>query len=302
MHSKKLESKQNPKLLDHQLHFEAIGTAWQIDLYNLDVFLVPEIEKLILDRIQLFDQTYSRFKEDSVIKKISVVPGKYPLDKDGKKMLDLYWQLYQATNSAFTPLIGNVLADAGYDDKYSLNPKKLDKPYSWEEALELNETLNVKKPVLLDFGAIGKGYLVDIIGKLIEDKCIKNYCIDAGGDILYKNEAMKPIQVGLENPENAKQIIGIASIINQSICGSAGNRRKWGEFHHIINPHTLTSPENILAVWVVAPTAAVADALSTCLFLVKPDKLKKEYHFEYLIMFADHTIDKSHGFPAEVYN
>ena len=137
MQSKKSKSKHNPKLLNHQLHFEAIGTRWQIDLYNLDDSLIPNIKHLILNRIELFDQTYSRFRDDSLVKKISKHPGEYILDDDGKKMVELYKKLYLTTNGVFTILIGNVLVDAGYDDKYSLTSKQLQKPSEWEDALEV---------------------------------------------------------------------------------------------------------------------------------------------------------------------
>ena len=161
--------------------------------------------------------------------------------------------------------------------------------------------LNLKKPALLDFGAAGKGYLVDIVGNLLHKEKIYSYCIDAGGDILYKSKEYKPLRVGLENPNNLKQVIGVASILNKSICASAGNRRKWGKFNHIIDPHTLSSPTNILATWAIADIAVLADALSTCLFFIQPEVLKKEYNFEYLMLNSDFSIEKSPNFSSEIF-
>jgi thiamine biosynthesis lipoprotein len=151
----------------------------------------------------------------------------------------------------------------------------------------------------LDFGAAGKGYLIDLVAKVLKENGVVKYCINAGGDILYQNDM--PIRVGLENPANTEQVIGVCTLAHGSICGSAGNRRAWGDFTHIINPKTLSSPRNILAVWVCAKTAIVADALATCLFFVPAETLTDTYQFEYVIVRDDFSLEKSAHFPGELF-
>ena len=68
-----------------------------------------------------------------------------------------------------------------------------------------------------------------------------------------------------------------------------------------LNPKTKKPAENILSVWVIAKTALIADGLTTALFFVNPEKLKKEFDFEYLILYPDFTIKKSPNFFAELY-
>jgi thiamine biosynthesis lipoprotein len=285
-----------------QYNFEAIGTTWQIDLYNT---LSPEEEINILacikERIAVFDHAYSRFRNDSIVTQMSQQAGVYTLPEDAQLMLSVYSDLYTRTQGLFTPLVGNLLSDAGYDAQYSLRQKKeLQVPPSWDEALEYHHpTLLIKKPVLLDFGAGGKGYLVDLVGQVLETNGILAYCIDAGGDMLHKNTTS--LSVGLENPENTNEVFGVYAIANGSICGSAGNRRAWGTFTHIMNPHTKTSPRDILAVWVVAQTALVADALTTCLFFVDAQTLVSAYTFEYLLVRSDYSIERSAGFFGELF-
>ncbi len=285
-----------------QLIFQAIGTKWFIDIYkSLSKVHEERISILIKKRIDIFDIAYSRFRQDSLVTQISKVAGEYILPEDAKPMMDLYFDLYKKTNGLVTPLIGKLISDAGYDAKYSLKQKKeLEKAPAWEDVLEYNHpNLKVKKPILLDFGAAGKGYLVDLVSKVIEENGYSEYCVDAGGDIFYKNKEV--LKVGLENPDNTEQVIGICDLKKGSICGSAGNRRTWGDFTHIINPKTMTSPKEIKAVWVVAKTALLADALTTCLFFVEPKTLTETYDFEYVILYADNTVKKSEGWRGEVF-
>ena len=285
-----------------QFNFEGIGTKWQISISKT----LPEADKekilsLIKERIDIFDRAYSRFRDDSLVTKMSKETGNFIFPEDAKPMLELYYDLYKRTDGFFTPLIGNLISDAGYDAKYSLQQKSnLKEVPKWEEViLYEHPNIQIKKPAILDFGAGGKGYLVDIVGNLLEENNISEYFINAGGDILHKGQT--PIRVGLENPEDINQVIGVYTLQNRSICGSAGNRRTWGEFTHIMNPKTRLSQKNILAVWVIADTALLADSLATCLFFIKAETLVNFYKFEYILIKNDFSIEQSDNFSGEMF-
>ena len=52
--------------------FEAIGTHWEIETHEL---LGRRLEQRILERIEHFDATYSRFRPDSLVSQIAAAPG-----------------------------------------------------------------------------------------------------------------------------------------------------------------------------------------------------------------------------------
>lgn len=256
----------------------------------------------IMQRIDTFDRDYSRFRPDSLVTNMSHQAGTYLLPDDARPMMKLYEKLYRLTNGLFTPLIGSVLVEAGYDANYSLKPKELHQPLSLSEALSYEyPSLIMKQPALLDFGGVGKGFMIDEIGKILLSYEVKTFTIDVGGDILHHDSRGGVIRVGLEHPHNQQQVIGVVNIGNQSICCSSGNRRAWADFHHIINPQTLSSPRDILSTWVIAPDALIADAIATSLFLVSPSALTSEFDFEYLVMKPDTSVEHSTGFHAELF-
>lgn len=179
--------------------------------------------------------------------------------------------------------------------------KKLAAPPRWEDILQVKaNTIQLSQPVMLDFGAAGKGYLVDIITKIIQKYDVAGFCVDAGGDMRYGATQQTPLRVGLEHPDNPTQVIGVAELHNQSLCGSAGNRRKWAQYHHIIDPHLLASPTQMKAVWVVAPTTMHADGLATALFFVPPERLR-HFAMEYVIVYADNSAQVSRHFPGQLF-
>lgn len=287
-------------MTNYQLRFEAIGTHWVIDCFHTDKES-SEIEKTIKERIKKFDITYSRFRKDSLIWKASLKSGKYTLPEDSSQLFDNYRKIYNLTNGFVTPVIGDALESAGYDSEYSLVPKKIQKVADIDDVYDWDYPIfHIKQPSLLDFGALGKGYLIDIVSELLAETGITSHIVDAGGDIRCMN-LDNELKIGLENPKNTQQAIGIAKINNLSICASAGNRRKWDKYHHIFNPKTLESTKDVLATWVVAKDTITADALSTALFFVTPKKLIKYYKFDYLILFPDLKFKKSKKFPAELF-
>ncbi len=283
--------------------FDAIGTSWKIAIGDeLSDAQKDELLRLVLLRIDAYDKAYSRFRTDSIITLIAERAGVYELPSDSEKLFSLYRKMYDVTEGRLTPLIGDVLVTAGYDKEYSLKQSgALVTPLPWDDVFQYKDgTLTVFKETMLDVGAGGKGHLVDLVGELLEEEGVREYTVDAGGDIRTRGEG-DALRVGLEHPFSNDEVVGVALLKNQSICGSAGNRRAWGEFHHIIDPRTLRSPRHLSAVWVVAEETFLADLLTTSLFFVEPEKLLQHFSFSYALLDSELRLLASPNFPAEFF-
>ena len=278
-------SSNKPKL---KFEFDAIGTHWTITSEQS----LADAEPNIIKRACIFEQTYSRFKADSTLRKMTAEASTNRLPNDAKALFDFYEELYEVTDGFVTPLIGKTLEQAGYDATYSLQPSQLTQPPSWHEALTYDfPLLTIKKPIILDFGAAGKGYLVDLIGAFLRKNNILDFCINAGGDILVSGS---PQIIGLENPAEVSEAIGNVQVTNGAVCASAGNRRKWAGFHHTINPKTLQSPKAITAIWVRAQSAMQADGLATALYFIDPAVLHQRFEFEYVMIIGEDIFMSPH--------
>jgi thiamine biosynthesis lipoprotein len=161
-------------------------------------------------------------------------------------------------------------------------------------------TLHALRPVLLDFGAAGKGYLVDLVAQELQSRGVGAYCIDAGGDMVCHG-LDEPLRIGLENPDDLSEVIGVAALAEGALCGSAGNRRAWGGFTHIMDPKKLTSPQHIKAVWAYAANALTADGLATALYFSDMEALHERFEFEHCMIYADGNVSISPGFPAKLF-
>jgi thiamine biosynthesis lipoprotein len=285
-------------MLPHKIQFSAIGTQWQIDSQQP---LSLACRRYIADRIELFDVTYSRFRDDSLVRALVRHAGKYTFPTDVVPLLTLYRQLYDLTDGQVTPLIGATLERAGYDAEYSFQARPQGRLPAWDEVMRWDQyQVQTSQPVTLDFGAAGKGYLVDVIAKIIVDDGITEFVIDASGDMLHHGTTDHI--VGLEHPDDPSKVIGIMRVENASLCASATNRRRWGEnLHHIFNPHTQSPVDSVIATWVVSETAVIADGLATALFFVGPEQLARQFTFSFVRLMADGSVEHSNDIKGELF-
>ncbi|WP_433369737.1 FAD:protein FMN transferase [Actinoplanes sp. CA-142083] len=285
------------------LTFDAIGTGWTITTGSA---LSGPVRAAIDERIQLFDATYSRFRPDSLVTKIATAGGgsTFSFPPDCLALFSLYDDLYAATGGAVDPLVGRGLELLGYDATYTLVPHAagpMPHRARWPvDVLREGVTVTTRQPVVIDVGAAGKGYLVDLITAILHDAAITEHVIDAGGDLRHHGD--QPVRVGLEHPFQPGQVIGVASLHNGALCASAVNRRAWGDgLHHIIDARTGVPTRDVAATWVVADNAALADGLATALFFTDARGLSQRFRFTYVRMLSDGRAEISPDFPGQLF-
>ena len=155
-------------------------------------------------------------------------------------------------------------------------------------------------PVLLDVGAAGKGYLVDIVCGLLVEGGVTEAVVDASGDIRLVGAGVT--RVALEHPLDASKAIGVARLGHGALCASASNRRAWGEgLHHVIDATTGLPTSRVIATWVTAPTALLADGIATGLFFAQGSRFAALGDFDWVRMFSTGRVEHSPDFDGELF-
>ena len=277
--------------------FEAIGTHWRIDSRDE---LPPAIADAVTERVARFDRDWSRFRADSRIAALAT-PGRHRLADDAAPLLDFYRELFTATAGRVTPLVGRTLEALGYDAAYRLRPAAhIPSVPDWGDAVAWDgEYLDVVTPIVLDVGAAGKGYLVDLVSDLLSEAGIEEHIVDASGDLRTRKV---PMRIALEHPLDPRKAVGVAELPDGAFCASATTRRAWGDgLHHVLDPATGLPRRGVLATWVLAPTAMVADGLATALFFDADSEFVTHRVTAFARMFDDGSVDVSSDFPGEMF-
>lgn len=114
---------------------------------------------------------------------------------------------YIDSEDALDRLVGRVLELLDYDQEYSFMPKPnveerigmRQKRTRWSKEIKRDGALLVtRRPLVIDVGAAGKGYLVDIVSNILKDSGFTEFIVDASGELIHLRDA--EIQIGLEHP------------------------------------------------------------------------------------------------------
>ncbi len=128
--------------------------------------------------------------------------------------------------------------------------------------------------VELNLGAIGKGHAVDRAAAFLLQEGLDSWLFHGGySSVLVRGShaGRDAWPVGLRNPLIPSERLGTILLRDQALSTSGSNvqyfRHKGQRYGHILDPRTGWPPADLLSVTVLAPTAAVADALSTAFFV-----------------------------------
>ncbi|WP_458399387.1 FAD:protein FMN transferase [Mailhella sp.] len=125
-----------------------------------------------------------------------------------------------------------------------------------------------REGVKMSLDGIAKGYIADLGAKHLLRAGVKDFLINAGGDIVaHGSKAGKPWKVAVENPgkyEGETAYPAVCALKGQAMATSGNYESAARGFSHLVDPlgHKGIRP---VSATVVAPTAMEADALATAL-------------------------------------
>lgn len=257
----------------------ALGTSYSITLlYPEELNLETEIDSVF----RVVNHSMSTYLPDSDISKINLGDSMIVVDKMFRDVFELSKEVYSNTNGYFDPTVGALVNAWGFGPgkQLVLDSTKVDSILQFVgfHKVRLTEKGTVIKNdprIYIDFNAIAKGYTIDRLAELLDQKDIENYLIEVGGEIVAKGEnklKQKSWIVGIDDPQIEEgRRLKLTLQLRDNAMASSGNYRKFRvdstsgkKFVHTINPKTgYTKNSNVLAVSVIAKNCAKADAYAT---------------------------------------
>jgi len=244
-----------------------------------------------LERIHTAESWMSIYREHSEISTVNRLAGEQavPVSAQLKDLLQLAARLHELTNGGFD-LASGCLTQLW---RAARRAGRLPEPHEVDAAraacgfrhVQLDRssgTVRFDHPeVRLDPGAIGKGVAIDDAGLWLasRDQAPPDFLIHGGHSSILARGAHNGhpgFPVGLGNPLFTRQRMATLLLHNQAMGTSGSNiqffRHQGRRYGHILDPATGWPAEGVLSVTVLAPSAAVADALSTAFFAVGVQK------------------------------
>lgn len=263
------------------------GTTYHVT-YQYDEDLQTEV----VAKLKEVDAALSMFNEQSTISKINnnqtVKPDKMFLD-----VFQLAQQISQDTQGAFDITVAPLVNIWGFGFKHGQEPTKhaidsLRQFVGYQKVSYDGKTIQKQDPrIMLDCSAIAKGYGTDVVARLMDEKGVKNYLVEIGGEVVTRgiSEKRVPWKIGVTKPTDDTLHVGneLQTVLNvtDKAMATSGNYRNFyykggRKYAHTINPKTGRPVQhNILSATVLCNQCAKADAYATAFMVMGLDKARE---------------------------
>lgn len=284
----------------------AIGTTYSIRYLDASTKNFSDDVDYLIKAINKSTSTYI---PTSDISKINNGDNSVEIDGYFKEVFNKSAKIYHETDGIFDPTVGVLVNAWGFgpeeaiENLDSVKIKELLKFVGFNK-VQIKENKIIKKypEIYFDFNAIGKGYLVDVIGRLFEEHQIENYMVEIGGEIRARgvNDKNIPWRIAIENPnfDGSRSFATTIQLTNESIATS-GNYRKFRttedgqKYVHTINTKTgYASESNLLSASVISKSdCADVDGYATAFMAMGLERskafLKEHPELKAFLIFAN---------------
>jgi len=251
-----------------------------------------------LDLVETLEDQLSVFRESSEICRINRTAAEAPVEIEARlfTLLETTMRLHDETDGALDLTSGPLWEAWGFARCEGAVPDEK----QLAEALQCvgcqlvrldpeNRTIHFQKPgVGLNLGSVGKGYALDRCAEVLVEGGIDSFLIHGGGSSVVASgspvtldderteESRGGWEVGIVHPLRPERRLAKLRLANQALATSGSWAQSFvhegHRYSHILDPRSGRPAEGILSATVIAPTATLADALSTALFVLGPDK------------------------------
>jgi len=236
-----------------------------------------------LDEIDRLESRLTVFRETSEVSVVNSEAAKRSIEVSQElfDLLTLCQHLYEETDGAFDVTSGPLTRSWGFLRRQGQLPSQVEIDQAMcvvgSDKLLLDETKRTvrfaREGMEINLGSIGKGYALDSAADLMSTR-VSTALLNAGSSSMRavgNGEHGKGWLVGLRNPRSKLRRLGVLRLRDCALSTS-GSEEQFFEhqgqrYSHIIDPRSGWPASGVTSVSVVAPTAAISDALATAFFV-----------------------------------
>jgi FAD:protein FMN transferase len=259
---------------------------------DFDVLLNPDgpddqvgIASEALDQVHGLEQQLTAYRDDSELMAINRAAAHeaVPVEASLYGLLRSSLEIAAKTDGAFDPAAGALVRlwqrcrkDGRVPTEDEVATARDRSGWRHIQMDDAAETIRFDREGLeFNLGAIGKGYAVDQIGEALSSRGVGDWLVHGGKSsarVSGRHAGHDGWPIGLQNPLLPDRPL-LTLLLKDAAISTSGTAVQWfrvGEkrYGHVLDPRTGWPVEAMLSVSVIAPDAALADALSTAFFVL----------------------------------
>lgn len=274
-----------------EIRFRAMGTDCHVLVEALDENVESTLLTLAAGRVELLEQSWSRFRPTSELSRLNARAGSGAIEVSDDLLLLVtrMCQAWRESDGLFDPTVLESMTRLGYDADFAeVTARSI--PAAGDIAVlpapgmgsvrvdEVAMTVTLPAGVGLDPGAIGKGLAADIIVDELLEVGASGVLVNLGGDIAIGGALIDPWRIAVtderlprEWADRTLEVVELPRDVTRAgFATSTTLKRRWAEGlrHHVIDPRTGSmATGSYLQATVVAPQAWQAEVAASIALL-----------------------------------
>ncbi|HUF12854.1 MAG TPA: FAD:protein FMN transferase [Longimicrobiales bacterium] len=262
-----------------------MGTMLRVVAWESDPDTAAAVLRAARAEVVRVDSLMSTYRDDSDLSRVNRAAGTGEWTHVSPETLEVLLaslEYARSSDGAFDPTVGPLVDVWGfYRESGAMPPAAaLDSAgalVDWRRVEVRADVRLVRLPLAgmrLDFGAIAKGYAVDLALAAARRAGAGRAMIDLGGNIgvLGDAPAGESWPFGLRHPRHPESSFAVIAAESGVVATSGDYERYFVHdgvrYAHIVDPRTGWPVQGVASVSVLAPTGVASDALSTTLFVL----------------------------------
>jgi FAD:protein FMN transferase len=236
----------------------ALGGEARVALYGKSEDVATSALAEVAREIERLENIFSLHREDSELSRLNTQGELHGASRDLMEVLRSAMDWRSKTHGAFNPLVQPLWQAAARGA--AVAPSMLE---TVKGMIRISEHIALPSQSRITLNGIAQGRIADRVTELLKSHGFDNVVVDAGELRLPGSERRA---VGIPALKSAISVcnVAIATSEPKALVFDTKTFR-----HHLIDPRTGESPRHWESISVLAPTAEVADALSTA-FAILP--------------------------------
>ena len=276
----------------HEWHGTALGADGHLIFDGLDRPTADRMARLAIAEIDRLEQVFSLYRVDSQLSRLNREGCLEHPSHDLQKVLGAALGFWRNSKGAFNPAIQPVWRFlAGHFsnplERGDPDPDKITALLRLCNPAEIvldDQKISLKPGMALTLNGIAQGYITDQVVSLFHSQGLRNILVQLGEIRALPGRAW---DIGIEGSDRTLRLR------DGAIASSAGTGTRFTpdtRWHHLIDPLSGRSGRDFVNVSVQAPTAMMADALSTAIAVGnKANAIGVMHNHPHAAMFAQHA-------------
>ena len=266
-----------------------MACEFQVLLNAGEADLGTEAALTALEQVTCLEEQLSVYRPESEVSALNRLAAHrpQPVEENLFRLLELCRELHHTTNGAFDITSGPLSRAWGFFRRQGRLPSQSEIDQAREcvgasrlELCPVKRSIAFRHPELeINLGGIGKGYALDQCQEILRDHAVTSFLLHGGRSSVLANGHRTGHEtqadgwlVALKHPLKPADELGKVRLRDRAL-GTSGSANQFFHFQgrrfsHVLDPREGWPAEELLSATVLAPSAALADALSTAFFVL----------------------------------